>query len=513
MSSIKYKIWMLLPLMAMISCESILDKFPEDKITPETFFTTENELELYSNNFYVACISGTGVFKDYGDVIIQPILEKAISGQRTIPETDSNFDGWGWGALRDINFCLENIYRCQNEEVRNHYEGLARFFRAYFYFVKVRRFGDVPWYDYVIGSADTEALSKPRDSREFVMGKVLEDIDFAIDNLRKQKDVYRVTRWTALALKSRICLFEGTFRKYHGLNDWEKYLRECASASDIFINESGYTVYTAGSTPYFNLFGSLNAEPTEIILAKDYNAALGLTNIVQAFCNSPGEANSGVTKRFVNSYLMKDGSRFTDKSNYETIGFVEEMKNRDPRLTQTIRAAGYVRDDGKKYLPNFKLAKLGYHLKKYDCGVKYDMSSESDLPLFRTAEVYLILAEAMARLNDLSGSVEVLNQLREKRIKGSEAVLPEPATQREMMQEIINERRKELLFGFSRFWDLKRFNTEADYAKTITRTFPLVTTTVEQKIYTLKPDSRLYIIPFPVAAREKNPNLTLNTNE
>ena len=64
-------------------------------------------------------------------------------------------------ALRDINFCLENIYRCQNEEVRNHYEGLARFFRAYFYFVKVRRFGDVPWYDYVIGSADTEALSKP----------------------------------------------------------------------------------------------------------------------------------------------------------------------------------------------------------------------------------------------------------------------------------------------------------------------------------------------------------------
>ena len=127
----------------------------------------------------------------------------------------------------------------------------------------------------------------------------------------------------------------------------------------------------------------------------------------------------------------------------------------------------------------------------------------------RTAEVYLILAEAMARLNDLSGSVEVLNQLREKRIKGSEAVLPEPATQREMMQEIINERRKELLFGFSRFWDLKRFNTEADYAKTITRTFPLVTTTVEQKIYTLKPDSRLYIIPFPVAAREKNPNLTL----
>lgn len=131
----------------------------------------------------------------------------------------------------------------------------------------------------------------------------------------------------------------------------------------------------------------------------------------------------------------------------------------------------------------------------------------------RTAEVYLILAEAKARLKDISGSVKVLNQLREKRIRGAEAVLPEPATEREMMQAIIDERRKELISGFSRFWDLKRYNTEAEYAKTITRVFPLVSTDVEQKTYTLKPDSRLYIIPFPVAVREKNPNLTLNTNE
>lgn len=131
----------------------------------------------------------------------------------------------------------------------------------------------------------------------------------------------------------------------------------------------------------------------------------------------------------------------------------------------------------------------------------------------RTAEVYLILAEANARLNNLSEAVSVLNSLREKRIKGSEAILSEPATQHEMMQAIIDERRKEMLFGFSRFWDLKRLNTEAEYAKTITRIFPLVNTDVAQKTYTLKPNSHLYIVPFPMAAREKNPNLTLNTNE
>lgn len=131
----------------------------------------------------------------------------------------------------------------------------------------------------------------------------------------------------------------------------------------------------------------------------------------------------------------------------------------------------------------------------------------------RTAEVYLTLAEAYARLGELTEATDILNQLRSKRIRGNEAVINEPATKEEMVKTIIDERRKELLFGFNRFWDLKRLNTETEYAKTITRVFPIVTKDVEQKTYTLKPDSRLYIIPFPMDAREKNPNLTLNTNE
>ena len=198
MSSIKYKIWMLLPLMAMISCESILDKFPEDKITPETFFTTENELELYSNNFYVACISGTGVFKDYGDVIIQPILEKAISGQRTIPETDSNFDGWGWGALRDINFCLENIYRCQNEEVRNHYEGLARFFRAYTHWRLMKKFNDVPILTKVLDVESSE-LYGSRNTQEEVENFILSELDAVWQSLPLQSELTSEEKWACHA--------------------------------------------------------------------------------------------------------------------------------------------------------------------------------------------------------------------------------------------------------------------------------------------------------------------------
>ncbi len=132
----------------------------------------------------------------------------------------------------------------------------------------------------------------------------------------------------------------------------------------------------------------------------------------------------------------------------------------------------------------------------------------------RTAEVYLILAEANARLNNLSVATDYVNQLRAKRLSGDYAIT-QPATQKEMMDQIIVERRKELLFGFNRFFDLKRFNLEPEYQKTIVRKFPVVNITeaYPQKTYTLQPNSRMYIIPFPHSARDKNPNLTLNTNE
>lgn len=128
----------------------------------------------------------------------------------------------------------------------------------------------------------------------------------------------------------------------------------------------------------------------------------------------------------------------------------------------------------------------------------------------RTAEVYLIKAEAEARLGQLAQSTQTLNTLRAKRIVGEDAVLQTPASVREAVQNVIDERRRELLFGFHRFWDLKRFNTEEDYKKTITRSFPLVDITTEHKTYTLAPDSKLYVIPFPEDARKKNPNLTNN---
>ncbi|HEX8014788.1 MAG TPA: RagB/SusD family nutrient uptake outer membrane protein [Flavobacterium sp.] len=131
----------------------------------------------------------------------------------------------------------------------------------------------------------------------------------------------------------------------------------------------------------------------------------------------------------------------------------------------------------------------------------------------KTTEVYLMLAECYAREDKLTEAVDILNTLRAKRILSGTVNLTVPATRKETMELVINERRKELLLGFNRFFDLKRLNTETEYAKTITRVFPIVNKTVPQKTYTLLPSSRLYIIPFPLSVMIKNPKLTLNTDE
>ena len=392
--------WLLLSVsvVALSSCDITL--YPEDTITPGSYFRNETDLQLFTNNFYTALPSATDIYADEADIIINPALDDAISGQRIIPETGG---GWSWTALRQINYFLENSYRCPDEEVRKHYDGIARFFRAHFYFIKVARFGDVPWYDEVVGSGDADLLNKPRDSRKYVMEKVLEDLDYAINNIRTTKDVYRVSKWAALALKSRVMLFEGTFRKYHNLGDWEVCLQECVKASEQLMKEGGYSLFSKTSTPYATLFNTLNATETseEVILARDYNNGVQLRHSVQNYVTSPTAGCAGVTRRLVDAYLMKDGSRHTDRSNFDKLGFVEECKNRDPRMAQTLRTPGYV-VDGKETPTNLASMKLGYQLRKYYIAVEYDGFSEVDLPVFRLGEVLLNLAEAKAELGTLS---------------------------------------------------------------------------------------------------------------
>lgn len=383
------------------SCSDFLVKDPQDKLTPEAYFKSEKDCELYTNEFYLIFPGGASIYSENSDYIITRDLTDEVRGTRLVPASSSL---WNWNRLRDINFFLEHSNQCSDIAVRTKYEALARFFRAYFYFNKVRYYGDVPWLEKTLTALDKE-LYNGRDSRQVVFNHMMEDIDFAIENLTKTKHVHSVTRWTALALKSRMCLFEGTFRKYHGIKGWEEILAAGVEASESFIKSSGYVIYSSGATPYKDLFNAVSSNSTEVILTRSYSSSLGLTHDVNGFYTSPTMSRSGIAKDVVDMYLMADGSRFTDLPGHETMQFVQETQDRDPRLAQTIRTPGYTRvNSSDKVAPNMAATVTGYQITKYVGSAKYDSynSSETDLPLFRTAEVYLNFAEMKAELGTLT---------------------------------------------------------------------------------------------------------------
>ncbi|WP_246230572.1 RagB/SusD family nutrient uptake outer membrane protein [Mucilaginibacter humi] len=209
-------------------------------------------MKLYTNSFYNMGFlpknsTAQDAMSDYPAVKSVPdFIRDGAFGQ-------SNSSGWDWTDLRNINYFIQN---CVDPDVpvatRKAYLGLARYFRAYFYMDKVKRFGDVPWINKPIDYDDAATLNAGRDNRTLVMDSVLADLNYACANLPAGNDASRttVTKWVAYAFKSRVCLFEGTFRKYHTeLNltaTADKWLNETVSASDLIMKNGGYKINTTG---------------------------------------------------------------------------------------------------------------------------------------------------------------------------------------------------------------------------------------------------------------------------
>ena len=472
----------------LIACKKdFLSREPLSQLSPNNSFNSESELQLYTNSFYDALPSATDIYGETEDNIVLNSLSATLTGNRTVPVTGG---GWNWSTLRNINFFLQNYSKGQlSENVTAPYVALAKFFRAYFYFDKVKTFGDVPWYSTTIEADDSALLNKERDSRMLVIDSVLSDLNFAIDNLPETKATDKITKWTALALKSRICLYEGTFRKYHAndifgkdsygtpLSGADDLLQQCVDASNVLMSSGKYSLFTSSAKPYQDLFTSPSPNSNEIILARQYNSDLLLYHNANYYTLTPSYGKPGLEKKLVNSYLMKDGTRFTDIPGFDSLGFFEEMQNRDPRLSQTVRAPGYTRIGSNVPLaPSFGASSTGYQLIKFVMDDSHDKinGSIAPMPIFRYAEVLLNFVEAKAELetitqDDLDESINLL----QSRVKMPPIDLvtananPDPYLAQQYTQvsgpekgiilEIRRERRIELVMEGFRWDDLMRW--------------------------------------------------------
>jgi hypothetical protein len=408
-------ILLMLSLLAISSCKKYLDVKPLDKLTTDQAFATESNLQLYTNSFLVQMVpDGPTIYEAdvMTDITVPNMVPTYISGKLSSQEAT----GWTFTNLRNVNYFLEHYNNpAISQTARNNYAGIAKFFRAYFYFNMVKQFGDVPWYGHTLTAADP-ALYKPRDPRTLVMDSVLADVNYACNNITSVKDnsCTQITKWVALALKSRICLFEGTFRKYHtetGLsgtaNTW---LQDSQDAANQLITSGQYKLQSTGAPDkdYRSVFISEAPQSNEVLLAAVYNNALKKWHNATYWFNSATlGARLGLSKSFVNTYLNIDGSNFTNQPGYDTLQFKDEVKNRDMRLQQTVRLGKYARSDGSLSPPDFNVTYSGYQILKYSLDDKYfDTHTENNnsIPIIRYAEVLLNYAEAKAELGTLTAA-------------------------------------------------------------------------------------------------------------
>ncbi len=409
---------LLVPLVLFVAACERLEQEPQSTASKSAVFGSENGLQLYTNSFYAMLPrhnNGPTTLDAMSDYLAVKSVPQFVQENAYAASTVTGL--WSWTDLRNINYFIAN----NNDpkvpaDVRRHFMGLARFFRAYFYFEKVKKFGDVPWIGKPLDVEDP-ALYNARDSRALVMDSVLADIDYACANLRAPVDATRstITRDIAFGLKSRISLFEGTFRKYHTQLNLQgtagAWLANAVSSAKVLIDKKTYSINTAGGAgnSYRLVFTSPQPVSSEVLLASTADLALNALHDANWWWTSGTYgAKASFTRTFINTYLNIDGTPFTNNPAYPTMLFKDEVKNRDLRLKQTIRSGDYKRLNGGVLVaapPVFSYTFTGYQPIKWTLDDTYydtrDLNINS-VALMRYAEILLNYAEAKAELNSLT---------------------------------------------------------------------------------------------------------------
>ena len=499
----KQNIWLFLILTLFFSCEDLLEQDPQDTTSKAAVFGTLQGLELYAYSMYNWLPSGNNIHQcdamsDYAarrnvPNYIRPGAYDEFSDDdgsasgydRVALGSDSD---WGWGHLRNMNYMIVN---CTDPaislEKRQHYIGLAKFFRAYFYYEKVKRYGDVPWIGKPIDVEEEDLLYGPRDSRTLVMDSILADLDYATQHIELETDNSRslITKTVAYALKARVCLFEGTFRKYHtnlGLestaNTW---LAEAEKAAKWIMDDGKFSLYTGKGVDlsYREVFISNKPVAAEVMHAVIMDEALDETHSANWYYTAP---TTGVRfsfiRTFINTYLKIDGTPFTNTPGYETMLFRDEVKGRDKRLQQTIRLGDYTRTSGgvDQLTPtDFGYSYTGYQPIKWsldDVHIDTRDLNTNSVSTFRFGEVLLNYAEAKAELGTLTDAdwAMTIGALRARAgITGGLDTKPTvvdpylqanyfPEISDPVILEIRRERGIELTMEGFRFYDVVRWN-------------------------------------------------------
>ncbi len=495
-------------LISVTACEDdFLDRYPEDAMSDATFFTKASDFRTYVNGLYGTILRNTpnvpilenGTDNLFAEKPAGSEMQHAQSGIAN--QTNAVWNG-NYTNIRKVNYLLDNKGKITEREIEvNQYIGEAFYMRACYYISLLETFGGVPYIDKVL-ETDSPELFKERESRTFIALEIMKDLDSAAANMGWKGEGFalapRLNKESALLMKTRVGLFEGSWEYYHGRKntpfkadgkDGLNFLNLAVTAGDALIAKQGTNIYKGrAGFEYYDLFNRQDySDVAGAFLYKHFDAALSVSEDHQTSLLS---WTCGLTNDAVKNYLMSDGKPegVSDVTyDYKYQGSV--IAARDPRLNQTIYSpargpfANMITWQGgasesASYSPYMDLNNTfggqgGYMIIKGMLNHYVDRWSDNqDNLILRYGEALLNYAEAKAILGTITQSDidKTVNVLRDRvgmaHLSMSEAnswlVTYEVSkgfdpTASNILNEIRRERRAELLLEDFRKMDLKRW--------------------------------------------------------
>ncbi|MDX1718593.1 MAG: RagB/SusD family nutrient uptake outer membrane protein [Salegentibacter mishustinae] len=448
---------------SLFSCEDLVSvDTPNNKLVSDQVFKDDataksamvgiyNQLHLaaYSNGSRSSITLLAGLSGDnIRNINTTNFTRMEFEQNELLPENPNNLDIWSsaYNMIYLTNSFLEGLRNAEeiNSELKIQLEGEAKFIRAFTYFYLVNLYGDIPL---ILTTDYRENELASRDPKAEIYNQIIVDLQRATDILSPEYsngDRTRVNNFAATALLARVYLY---------LEDWE-------------IAEELSTKVIQESSSY-EILENLN----EVFLANSSEAIWQISPIGGGgIVTHTNEGNLFVIDpifSFLASIQLEDE-------------FVSSFNDQDKRLVEWIE---------------YHSGKEVFFAHKYKIRNSNEFPIEEYSMVLRLAEQYLIRAEARARRDNLSEAIEDLDVIRERAGLELIAEINPEITQEEFLDQIIEQRRKELFTEWGHRWfDLKRTG-RAD--EILGEDNPFWETT-----------DVLY--PIPSEERMKNPNLGQN---
>ena len=507
-------------ILLLAGCKKSLNLAPKDQPSDASFWKGPADFQLAANDFYNG-LQGAHNYTDNNSDIAFGSGANSVSDGSYLPADNSATwdDAYKW--IRSTNYLLQKAGESTLGTTIDRWVGEALFFRAYNYWKLAKTYGGVPKIEKVL-EVTSEELFSPRATQEEIFDFLLADLENAATKLPKQSELAgeelgRVTQGAALALRARAALYMGTWAKYHGQGDPNKYLTIAIDAAEKIVTSGEYALYTEkGPESYKYLFILEGDDSKEVILARRYY----INRVTHNWTRELWFNYMVPTKNLADLYLSTDGLPITESSlfqGYNTL--ISEFQNRDPRMAMTFVVPGTLVFKETGFLPDFPgflgsdATHTGYKIRKFmdETDDAANFNGQYDFKEFRYGEVLLILAEALYEKNssipdaDLDRTINVLRSRVNMPALTNAFVT---ANGLNMLDEIRRERTVELAFEGFRRDDLRRWKTAETVLPQALKGVKFAGTEYQTKYPDVKPgeniqvDTNGFIVAEPASGRQ-----------